>query len=145
MAAVLGLVGSTIKIIARLFYVAPGLVLSGKDYLNTFSPEQLHSLAQLFFRINDYGAAIALVFFGFSTALQGWLILRSNFLPRALGWLAIVGGIGWLTYLWQPLGFSVFLYVALFALLGSIATIGWLIVYGVKEDRWAGYSIRPTA
>ena len=136
MAAVLGVAGSTIKMMARLFYLAPGLVLSGKDYLNTFSPEQLHSLAQLFFRVNDYGAAIALVFFGFSTLIQGWLIVRSTYLPHALGWIAIVGGIGWLTYLWLPLGFSLFLPVALFALLGVFLTVGWLVVKGVDEQRW---------
>jgi hypothetical protein len=39
-----------------------------------FNKEQLDAIALLLLRINDNGAAIALAFFGFSTALQGWLI-----------------------------------------------------------------------
>jgi hypothetical protein len=82
------------------------------------------------------GAAIAVVFFGFSTVMTGWLIIRSTYLPSVLGWIAVVGGIGWLSFLWPPLGYRIGLYVALVGLLGSVATIVWMILYGVKEDRW---------
>ncbi len=136
-AAVLGVVGCGIKALSRLFYVAPAIVLEGRHYLNTFTPEQLHSLALLLYNLNEMGAAIAVVFFGFNTLLTGWLIVRSTYLPRALGWIAVAGGIGWLTFLWPPLGYRLNLYVALVGLVGSLATIVWLIVVGVNEERWA--------
>jgi hypothetical protein len=126
LAAVIGVVGCGIKTMSRAFYVAPA----------SFNAEQLHSLALPFLRVNNIGAAIALVFFGFNTVLTGYLIIRSTFLPRTLGWLAVVGGAGWLTFLWPPLGSQLFLYVAVFAILGSLATIVWLIVFGVNEPRW---------
>jgi uncharacterized protein DUF4386 len=135
-AAVIGVVGCGIKALSRLFYVAPALVLEGTHYLNTFSAEQLHSLALLFYNVNEMGAAIAVVFFGFSTLITGWLIIRSTYLPRALGWIAVVGGIGWLTFLWPPLGYRLNLYIAGVGLLGSLATIVWMIVFGVNEARW---------
>jgi hypothetical protein len=98
LAAVIGVVGCGIKALSRVFYVAPALVLDGSHYLSTFSAEQLHSIALLFYNVNEMGAAIAVVFFGFSTVITGWLIIRSTYFPRILGWIAVVGGIGWLTF-----------------------------------------------
>ncbi|MEO8577589.1 MAG: DUF4386 domain-containing protein [Gemmatimonadales bacterium] len=135
-AAVIGVVGCGIKALSRVFYVAPAIVLEGKHYLSTFSAEQLQSLALLFYNINEMGAAIAVVFFGLSTVITGWLIIRSTYLPRFLGWFAVVGGIGWLAFLWPPLGYRLNLYTAGIGLLGALATIVWMIAFGVNEARW---------
>src|SRR5678816_1480293 len=59
LAAVIGVVGCGIKALSRVFYVAPALVLDGSHYLSTFSAEQLHSIALLFYNVNEMGAAIA--------------------------------------------------------------------------------------
>jgi hypothetical protein len=137
LAAVFELIGCGIKIFSRLFYIAPLMVLgAGASYLSAFNKEQLDSIALLLIRINNSGAAVALAFFGFSTLLQGWLIYRSGFLPRWLGVIGIIGGFGWLTFLSPPLGMRVFLYVAVYALIGSLATIVWLLTVGVDEQRW---------
>jgi len=129
-------VGCTIKIMSRLFYYAPVLVLGGSRSLNVFSREQLDALALLLIRINDQGAGIALFFFGVSTLLTGYLIIRSTFWPRVLGVLAVIGGAGWLTFLWPPLGVRLFPFVAVVGLAGALATIGWLLIVGVDEERW---------
>ena len=50
--------------------------------------------------------------------------------------MVIVAGIGWLSFLSPTLGYAVFNGVALVALVGSIAMIGWLLVKGVDEERW---------
>jgi hypothetical protein len=136
LAAVVGLVGCGIKTFSRLFYFAPLLVLGGTHYLSVFSGEQLNAVALLFLRVNDIGAGIALVFFGFYAILKGYLVIRSTFLPRVLGWLAVLGGIGWLAFLSPPFGERVFSVVALVGIIGSLANIAWLLVVGVNEQRW---------
>jgi uncharacterized protein DUF4386 len=136
LAAFLGLVGCTIKTLGRLFYLAPLFILGGAHYLSVFSLGQLQALALLFLKLNDQAAGIALAFFGFYALLTGYLIFRSTFLPRVLGVLSMLGGLGWLTFLSPPLGYRLFPYVAGFALLGALALILWLIVAGVNEPRW---------
>jgi hypothetical protein len=135
-AAFLGLSGCVIKTLSRLFFIAPLFVLGGAHYLSVFSPEQLQALALLFLKVNDRGAAIALAFFGFYALLTGYLIVRSTFLPRILGVWSALAGLGWLTFLYPPLGYRLFLYLAPFALLGAAALILWLLVFGVNQQRW---------
>ena len=135
-AAFLGLAGSVIKTFSRVFFIVPLFVLGGGYSLSVFSVEQLRALALLFLKVNDRGAGVALVFFGFYALLTGYLIIRSTFLPRILGMLSVVGGLGWLSFLYLPLGHRAFPYVAVFALLGAAALIVWLLVFGVNEQRW---------
>ena len=136
LAAFLGLTGCVIKTFSRVFFIAPLFILGGAHYLSVFSLEQLQALALLFLKVNDRGAAMALVFFGFYALLTGYLILRSTFLPRILGAFSVLGGLGWLSFLYPPLGYRLFPYIAAFGLLGAAALILWLIVFGVNEQRW---------
>jgi hypothetical protein len=147
-AAFLGLSGCIIKTVSRLFFIAPLFVLGGAAYLSVSNAEQLRALALLLLDVNDQGAGIALVFFGFYALLQGYLIVRSTFLPRILGVLGMLGGLGWLSFLYPPLGHILFLFIAPVGLLGAVALSLWLLVAGVNEQRWkeqasaAGASIR---
>jgi hypothetical protein len=135
-AAVFGYIGSGIKTLARLFFYAPLFVLGGSSYLSAFDSKQLEAIAYLLIRINGQGAGIALIFFGVSTVLTGYLMFRATFLPRVLGVLSLIGGAGWLAFVYPPLGNKLFLPIALFALIGCVVTIGWLLVRGVDEKKW---------
>src|SRR5260370_26015419 len=135
-AAFLGFAGCVIKTFSRLFFIAPLFILGGAHYLSVFSTVQLQALALIFLKVNDHGAAMALVFFGFYALLTGYLIVRSTFLPRILGVLGMFGGLGWLSFMYLPLGHFLFLYVVALALLGAGALIVWLLVFGVNEQRW---------
>ncbi len=135
-AAFLGLAGCTIKTVSRVFYLAPLFILGGTGDLGAFNREQQQTLALLLLKVNDHGAAMALIFFGFYALLTGYLIFRSKYLPRFLGLWSAIAGAGWLTFLYPPLGYDLFLYLAVFGLLGAMALILWLLVFGVNEEKW---------
>jgi hypothetical protein len=135
-ATVLGLTASGIKTMARLFYYAPLILLGGASYLSAIQPAQLETMSLIFIKINNQGAAIALTFFGFETLLRGWLVYESGFLPRFLGVISMIGGLGWLTWIWPPLGSQTFVPVALFAIAGVFVTCGWLFIRGVDDEKW---------
>ena len=112
--------GCVIKTVSRLFHIAPLFVLRGAHYLSVFSADQLQALALLFLKVNDHGAAIALVFFG---GLPHFQVHPPASNPGRVG---MFGGLGWLTFLYPPLGYRLFLYLAALGLLGAAALILWL-------------------
>jgi len=101
------------------------------------------ALALLLLHVNEQTAGIALAFFGFSTTLNGYLIIKSTFLPRILGVLSVLGGLGWLTFLYPPLGNQLFLYILLIGLVGSTFLIGWLLAKGVDVENWEKLALEP--
>jgi hypothetical protein len=136
LSAVFGLTGCGIKMFARVFFYAPLILLSGASYLSAFAPAQLAALSIVSVRLSNVGAGIALAFFGMDGLLRGWLIYRSGFMPRGLGVIAAVAGIGWMTYLWPPLGAKTFMIVAPFAIVGVLVTTGWLFIRGIDDKTW---------
>ncbi|HKH97525.1 MAG TPA: DUF4386 domain-containing protein [Candidatus Sulfotelmatobacter sp.] len=87
-------------------------------------------------RWNPRGVDIALVFHGFYCLLIGYLIFRSTFLPRILGALMAIAGLGWLTFLSNPLVNHLSPYNLASGLLGEASLMLWLLAMGVNVQRW---------
>lgn len=83
-----------------------------------------------FSRINPLGV------FGFYCLLIGYLILKSTFLPRVLGWLMIFAGLAWLTFLSPALARQLSPFSFLPGLIGEGALTVWLLAAGVNEASW---------
>src|ERR1041385_3292152 len=138
-ATFIDLAGGVMKTFARVFYILPLWVLSttgASTVLQGFSPQQLQSIAFILLQINNRGAATASAFFGFSITMRGYLILRSTFMPRWLGVISLISGLGWLTFLYPPLASLAFMPVVLFTLAVSAVMIVWLLFVGVREEKW---------
>jgi hypothetical protein len=132
------LVATAVYAGAELFYFAPLPILGGADYLKTFSPDQLNSLALLSLRLYGYGGGIFLAFYGIASVLLGYLIFRSGYLPKVLGGLMALSGLGFvasnLAVVLAPTYASSALLLP--TAVAGFALPGWLLVKGVDVERW---------
>jgi hypothetical protein len=64
------------------------------------------------------------------------LIVRSAFLPRVVGALMMLAGIGWLTFLWPAFAASLAPFNMLPGILGESVLSVWLLVKGANVPRW---------
>ncbi|MBI2969668.1 MAG: DUF4386 domain-containing protein [Gammaproteobacteria bacterium] len=97
LAAFFGLVSTATFAVAELFYFAASHIAGGADYLKTFSPDQVNALALLSLKVSGYCAGVFIVFYGVASILRGYLIVRSGYLPKFLGALLVLGGLGFVT------------------------------------------------
>src|SRR5580700_815539 len=77
----------------------------------------------------------AVVFFGPYCLLIGFLILRSTFLPRILGALMMLAGVGWLVFV-LPAAKHLTTYLQVLGFVAEMALMLWLLVMGVNDGRW---------
>lgn len=136
LAAFFSLVGCAIQAFGSLFQVAPLFVLEGSSHLSVSKADQLQAVALMFIKLNVQAAYIYLVFFGLFNVLIGYLIFKSTFLPRILGVLMGLSGLGWLTFLWPPLANYVLIYIEVLGIIAELVLMLWLLVRGVDHRRW---------
>src|SRR5437667_9122355 len=125
------LVACTMWTLSSLLHLAPLVVLQSNISLSAFAPEQLQALALMLLKLNARAYDIGLVFFGFWCALLGYLIFRSAFMPRIIGVLEVLAGLGYVTLLWQPLVHYLYPYNLALAGPGEISLILRPLVTGV--------------
>jgi hypothetical protein len=68
----------------------------GAAYLDVLGSAQLDALALLFARAHGIGYTLALLFFGVSILIVGYLTIRADYLPSILGTAVIVAAAGYL-------------------------------------------------
>jgi hypothetical protein len=120
--------------VAESSYFASLLLVRDTAGMNAFSVDQRNALAMLAFRISTMIGALFLIMYGLATMLRGYLIARSGYLPKTLGVLFMIGGLGFvlrtITYVvYPPLSSQVLLMPM--AVAGIPLTL-WLLIRGVK-------------
>ena len=121
--------------------LAPLLLLHKAVYLKAFTPEQLQTLSLFFLNLQSQGYGISLLFFAFYFPIIGYLVYKSAFLPRILGIIYTMAGVGYLSnslamFLFPPLLALLFPYSLLPAFIGESSMSLWLILKGVNVPTW---------
>jgi hypothetical protein len=111
--------------------------LGGAEYLNVFTTGQLEALASVFIRLHDGGTNIAFIFAGLWLLPLGYLVFQSRFLPRILGVLLVLAGLGYFAYAFGSLLSADYnLDLVLLTGLAEVLFLLWLLIKGVNTERW---------
>ena len=115
------------------------ILVGAPPFLATFPKAQLDSLAYLFLRLHGEGIGVVDVFWSLWLVPFGVLVMRSGFLPRALGVLLLAGAagamIGAVTSVLPSLSNGVVNAVGQVLALGELPIIVWLVFPGAQEPR----------
>lgn len=137
LAAFFGLIGTALFAFAELFYLAPTLFMKAGP-LNAFSTDQVNELVLLSLRFYLFAAAIFSGYYGIAWIVRAYLMFRSRYLPKFLGVLMGIGGIGFVArnflLILAPTYASPLLLMLLFP--GALMLMVWLVAKGVDMPRW---------
>ncbi|HYL22141.1 MAG TPA: DUF4386 domain-containing protein [Gemmatimonadales bacterium] len=108
-------------------------LLNTPDYLPAFGPGPLHAQVMLLLNSYRYVWSLSLIIFGIHLGLLGYLIYRSGYIPKLIGILLVIDGLGWVInplkpYLY-PNAHLAFIFVLSFA---ELILPLWLVVRGWK-------------
>ena len=130
------LVSISIGMVSLLFQYAAPLLLSRNGYSTLFTTDQWQAQVQFFINLQMLGDKAAQILTVWLLPL-GYLIYKSGFLPKILGVLMVMAGVGYVTdflvfFLLPNLNWQ----VAGLAFLGELPFPLWLLIKGVNVERW---------
>jgi len=141
LAVLFNLVSLAVEAMSKLFLLVVMPTLGNAEYLRAFDPQQLQILANLALKSHDIAFNIALIFFGFTCLVNGYLIFRSGYLPKIIGILMQFAGLSYLTACFAALFAPAFADLIIPAvlippLIGESSFCLWLLVKGVNFAKW---------
>lgn len=138
LSAFFGIVSMTLFAVTEMFYFSAPMFLKGTGYLAAFSPQQLETLTRVFLSLYGSLSGLFMLLYGTAWMIRGYLTFKSGYLPRFLGVLMALAGLGFvaknITYVLAPLYSSDFLLAPMF--LNAVIVATWMLVRGVDQDKW---------
>lgn len=139
-ALTLVIIQTAIIAVNLLNQITPLLLLANETYLNTFQQSQLATLSLLSLNIQSQGYAIGLVFFGFYCILIGFVIYKTNAMPRVIGVLYAIAGLCYLInsftmFLSKGFANPIFVYLAIPIFIGELSVCLWLLLKGIDTTK----------
>ena len=135
------LVTIAIEGVAAVSLAAALFPATSAAYVGAFTREQLDVIAMMSVRSHSTGFAIALIFFGVECVILGHLIARSGYISKSIGILMQIAGVCYVinsfALLLSPaLSSRLFPAILLPALVAELSLALWLLVKGVRAERW---------
>ncbi len=122
-----------IAFIALLNLVTVYRMLIDTDYAAIFTPQQLQGQVMLLLNTFRYDFHFGLQIFGIHLVMLGYLIARSGYIPKVMGYLVLLSGIGYMITSLQPYLFAnVNTNFATYTFYGELIFMLWLLIRGHK-------------
>jgi hypothetical protein len=141
-----GLIQTAVLVANKMNMVMPLLLLGDQDYLKSFDPQQLQALSYISIKAHGYGFSIGLIFFGFECLIDGYLIFKSGFLPKALGILITIAGLCYLVnsftlILFPSISDLIFSIILAPTFIAELSMCLWLLLKGVNLIKWKEWEV----
>lgn len=132
------LVSSALGLVTAVFNAAALLVFRGDAPFTAFDPHTRDAVGMLLIRMHGQAIGINQMFWGLWLLPFGWLVVRSRFLPRWLGYWLLLDGGAWVTlsvtwFLAPDYTDSLFRYLQP-VFMAELAAMLWLLIMGAKEQ-----------
>lgn len=138
--AVLMVVLSVVSVPFSLFNMVDQLnvltLLSGAQYLDALSMEQIHAQVMLLLKSYSNGLRIIQLFWGLWLFPFGYLAFKSGYVPKLFGVLLMLGCLGYMIKFFGAILFPSFdipSFVGKPSALGEIGICLWLLIMGIKD------------
>jgi hypothetical protein len=110
------------------------------------SADPAPALVALFLNMHKYGILTAQIFWGLWLFPMGYLVFKSNYIPRVIGILLVIAGVGYLadsaTFFLDP---DLQVAVSQFTFIGEAVLPVWLVVKGVNVEQWKKRALHAPA
>ncbi len=131
------LIVAPITMLNELNHVAVLLLLKKTEYASLFSANQIQTLISMFFDLHKYGMQIVGIFFGLWLLPMGYLVIKSNYIPKIIGVLLIITCLGYLIdfttfFLFPKFG----IIISEYTWLGEVLMVLWLLIKGVNVEQF---------
>ncbi|MTI30114.1 DUF4386 domain-containing protein [Xanthovirga aplysinae] len=129
--------GTCISMLSELYHFAV-LTLSNTTSLLLFTPELSQYLVRLFLEMREYSSfGIEGIFWVLWLFPLGYLVNKSKFLPKFLGVLLIIAGIGYvLASFMRALAPNFDIPLIKYTSIGEMAFAIWLLIKGINVGKW---------
>jgi hypothetical protein len=132
------LISAPMSLLNGVNNLAALVLVGGPDFLSVFDQNELDALAYMFLRLHYLVIVVAQVFWGLWLFPFGMLVIRSGFIPRVLGYLLYIAGLGYLVdttfALLLPQFMSTVSQITLVMNVGELPIVLWLLIWGAKEQ-----------
>jgi len=116
---------------------------NGTNYMTAFDPNQLQAQAILYLNAYDFGMHVSFIFFGLHIFGLGYLIFKSDYIPRILGVLLMIASVGYqidsfgnfLSSSYANNEALFFVFVAIPAVIAELSLTLWLLIKGGKDEQ----------
>jgi hypothetical protein len=145
LALFLNLVSLSVESVSKVFMLLVMPILDNPQYAQTLGTQQVAVFANLALKAHGVAFNVALLFFGLTCLVNGYLIFRSGYLPKVLGVLMQLAGAGYLLSCFAALFAPALADVLLPALLllpfiGELSLCLWLLIKGVNLAKWKAHA-----
>jgi hypothetical protein len=135
---ILVLVSVPIMFINVIFQSGAIAILNRANYIKILTSDQIVTYSTLFIHIYIIGVQVVDIFWGLWLFPFGYLIYKSNFIPKVIGILLFISGLGYIissiTYLIIPNMYTIIQnFISIPESIGEVVILLWLLIKGISK------------